>query len=560
VAAGKTTVMNSPVVLERALVAGTFTVEKFVQSFGVLVEAAGGIAKLRKLVLALALQGRLSNQIASNDSASDGLDDVVHDTSWRVEERPPKTKLDPKIEALAGVVPVPSGWVECRLNDCAQLINGRAYAQHELLSEGTPVIRIQNLNGGSDWYYSDLTLPDRQYCQNGDLLFAWSASFGPYIWSGPRAIYHYHIWKLNLSKSIDKRFFFFSLLHITDVVKEQSHGLAMLHMTKGQMERWPILLPPLAEQKRIVARVEQLMALIDQLEAKQNRKREVGARFTQASLEALTTAESPQEFTAAWTRIQSAWPTLLDHPDKVAEVRKAVVRVALRGRLIQGMPASGSTSLDGIPAIPPWEIPAHWGCRTAEDVCEFITKGTTPSPTAMTSLKGDVPFLKVYNLTFGGPVDFSVKPTFVSFTTHENALARSKVLPGDVLMNIVGPPLGKVSIVSNAFPEWNINQAIARFRVKPGLAPQFLAMCLLDIAYLMSSVAADYRGTAGQDNISLAQCRSLPIPLPPEAEQKSIVAKVEQLMKLCAALEAALRRSEDRAAKLVEAVVQEMVA
>src|SRR5258708_24292716 len=81
---------------------------------------------------------------------------------------------------------------------------------------------------------------------------------------------------------------------------------------------------------------------------------------------------------------------------------------------------------------------------------------------------GDIPYLKVNNLSFGGPLDFTKSRTFVRKHLHDHDLSRSKVVPGDVLMNIVGPPLGKVAVVPDSHPEYNINQAIARFRAKPG--------------------------------------------------------------------------------------------
>src|SRR5438552_14660771 len=76
-------------------------------------------------------------------------------------------------------------WEQLTLRDCATVYNGRAYKQEELLSSGTPVIRIQNLNGSQAWYYSDLKLEPAKYCDPGDLLYAWSGTFGPYIWDGP---------------------------------------------------------------------------------------------------------------------------------------------------------------------------------------------------------------------------------------------------------------------------------------------------------------------------------------------------------------------------------------
>ena len=144
-----------------------------------------------------------------------------------------------------------SGWKLVKFGEVATLINGRAYKRAELLNEGTPVLRIQNLNGGNRWYYSDLQLPDDKYCEEDDLLFAWSASFGPYIWKGPKAIYHYHIWKVLPSPELDKRFAFHLLDFLTQSVKDAAHGVAMLHITKGKMEAWEMLLPPLTEQKRI---------------------------------------------------------------------------------------------------------------------------------------------------------------------------------------------------------------------------------------------------------------------------------------------------------------------
>lgn len=148
---------------------------------------------------------------------------------------------------------LPSGWEWKSLGSCVRLINGRAYKQKELLSKGTPVLRIQNLNGGRNWYYSNLNLPEDKYCQDGDLLYAWSATFGPYIWRGERAIYHYHIWKVETFPTLDKLFCFYLLSWISAAVKLSAHGITMVHMTKAGMESWKIPLPPIAEQKRIAA-------------------------------------------------------------------------------------------------------------------------------------------------------------------------------------------------------------------------------------------------------------------------------------------------------------------
>lgn len=246
--------------------------------------AAEDLDPLRRILLQLAVRGRLVAQNPEDEPAFEQLARVTTDRAWRIEGRVRAIASDPSVGAVGNTRTIPSGWTECQLDDIVQLINGRAYAQPELLDAGTPVIRIQNLNGGTSWYYSNLELPDRQYCTQGDLLFAWSASFGPYIWQGARVIYHYHIWKVQLSPAVSVKFMFYVLGALTDEVRAQSHGLAMLHMTKAKMERWPILLPPLAEQHRIVTKMDSLMAVCDELEASLTTGRRLQSQFAAAAV------------------------------------------------------------------------------------------------------------------------------------------------------------------------------------------------------------------------------------------------------------------------------------
>jgi type I restriction enzyme S subunit len=150
---------------------------------------------------------------------------------------------------------IPKGWEVKQLGETTEVINGRAYKLTEWEETGTPVIRLQNLTQrGGDFYYSTMNLPDKQYCHKGDLLFMWSASFGPYIWWGDKAIYHYHIWKMVPKKGkIDKQFLYFYLQQKTDEWKKNTSGMAMLHLTKQGIEETNVTIPPLSEQERIAS-------------------------------------------------------------------------------------------------------------------------------------------------------------------------------------------------------------------------------------------------------------------------------------------------------------------
>jgi type I restriction enzyme M protein len=156
-------------------------------------------------------------------------------------------------------------WPMVELGKFARLINGRAYKQEELLIEGpTPVIRVGNFFSNRSWYYSDLILEEEKYCDAGDLLYAWSASFGPRIWDGPKAIFHYHIWKIETTEAVDKKFLFHLLQSDSENIKAAGNGIAMSHATKGGMEQRKFPLPPVEIQRQIVAEIASYEKALDE--------------------------------------------------------------------------------------------------------------------------------------------------------------------------------------------------------------------------------------------------------------------------------------------------------
>ena len=152
----------------------------------------------------------------------------------------------------------PKGWEIKKLKEVSTLINGRAYKQNELLSEGKyKVLRVGNFFTNSNFYYSDLELEDNKYCDNGDLLFAWSASFGAFIWNGGKVIFHYHIWKvLYDEQQLNKIFYRFLLNTMTNAFMNDVHGIGMVHLTKQGMEEYNIPIPPLSLQQEFAEKVE----------------------------------------------------------------------------------------------------------------------------------------------------------------------------------------------------------------------------------------------------------------------------------------------------------------
>jgi type I restriction enzyme, S subunit len=152
------------------------------------------------------------------------------------------------------------GWQKKKLREVCELVNGRAYSKPELLAAGKyRVLRVGNFFTNDHWYYSDMELEEKKYCDTGDLLYAWSASFGPRMWTGGKVIYHYHIWKVvHDSTQIDQKFLFYFFQWDTEKIKEdQGTGTTMMHVSMGSMNERDIQLPPLAEQQRIVGLLDE---------------------------------------------------------------------------------------------------------------------------------------------------------------------------------------------------------------------------------------------------------------------------------------------------------------
>lgn len=155
-------------------------------------------------------------------------------------------------------------WEQRKLGDVATFINGRAYSQPELLTDGKyKVLRVGNFYTNDSWYYSNLELGEKYYADYGDLLYTWSATFGPHIWLGDKVIYHYHIWKIDLSDQLEKHFAVQLLEQDKANILSGKNGSTMVHITKEGMEQKDVTIPiNIAEQAVIGAFLGKLDRLI----------------------------------------------------------------------------------------------------------------------------------------------------------------------------------------------------------------------------------------------------------------------------------------------------------
>ena len=242
---------------------------------------------LRQKILDLAIRGKLVPQNPADEPASELLKKIKAEKEALVKAGKIKKdkhesfifqgddkryyeQIDGKTNDISDEIPfdLPEGWGIARIGQCIKLLNGRAYKQNELLQQGRyKVLRVGNFFTNSSWYYSDLELEPEKYCYPGDLLYAWSASFGPQIWTGPKTIFHYHIWNVKFSgKLFDKSFLYHFFMYDKDKLQGATTGSTMIHVSMEHMNPRFIPIPPRAEQQRIVAQIESLLKCVNEID------------------------------------------------------------------------------------------------------------------------------------------------------------------------------------------------------------------------------------------------------------------------------------------------------
>ena len=175
----------------------------------------------------------------------------------------------------------------------------------------------------------------------------------------------------------------------------------------------------------------------------------------------------------------------------------------------------------------PFEIPNSWEWCKVEKFA-YVASGSTPQKDAF--VNDGIPYLKMYNVR-NQKVDFEYKPQYITEEVHNGKLQRSRTEVGDLLMNIVGPPLGKLAIIPPSLPQCNFNQAAVLIR--PYAFKDVLVKYLFYYLSEMSEInSISTKGTAGQENISLTQAQNMRVPLPPLAEQQRIVSAIEKWFSL----------------------------
>ena len=549
-------------------------------------DAEDAIPRLRRFVLDLAVRGKLVEQDASDEPAAELLKRIAQEKARLVKTGEIKNpKPLPPVEDDADFE-VPPNWVWTRLGIITSYIQ-RGKSPKYAASDGSLVVSQKCVQ----WSGLDLSVAkqitleslaqyeDIRFLRDGDLLWnsTGTGTIGRIIRIDQvpeKLVCDSHVTVVR-SLLVDPEYIrlWVQSDHVYALIEGRAAGSTnQVELTAKMAINQVIPLPPLAEQRRIVAKVDELMALCDQLEQARAGREAVRDRLTTASLARLTAPETGGEAfqTRASFALQSL-PTLTTRPDQIKPLRQTILNLAVRGKLVAQDPADGTGRelLKQVLAVPwtkkrkaidlePDEAamasaflpPANWTWATVQALTrtdQTVTYGILKPEW----VDEGVPTVRVTEMKTG-EIDVAVLPK----CRPERAakFAKTALEPGDLLVSKDGT-IGKTAFVPPELAGGNITQHVLRFPICEQVDRRFVRLAI-DAPFCQLWMVGETKGVALQ-GVNVGDFRRMPIPLPPLAEQHRIVAKVDALMALCDQLEASLTTTATTRSKLLNALLHE---
>lgn len=432
---------------------------------------------------------------------------------------------------------LPRGWASVSLGELGAYFNGRAFKPSEWEQHGLPIIRIQNLNDlSAPFNYSRKKFDERVRVKNGDLLIAWSASLGAFIWNGGDAWLNQHIFRVEHNASVcTKHFLYYSVRHALDDLYLKAHGSGMVHVTKPVFEAQQVPLPPIPEQQRIVAKLEQLLGKVGDCRKRVSRVPAFLARFRRSVLAAACSGR----LTAEW-RDKNLGDVEIDSMLSSIEHRQYLSAKSVaqkeKFREIFSVLEEGNSE----------EIPDNWRFVRLNKLVTSFNYGTS----AKSKRSGKIPVLRMGNLQ-GGAIDWSD----LAYTSDVAEIRQYSLSPQTVLFNRTNSPelVGKTAIYRGERPAIFAGYLI-RINLHVELNAEYLNLCL-NTSYAREFCASVKTDGVSQSNINAQKLGTFEVPFCHPAEQQEIVRRVGGLFSLADKIEARFKIIQRQVDRLPQSIL-----
>ena len=539
-------------------------------NLNLLATAPGGVAKLRELILTLAVQGKLVPQDPADEPASVLLQKIRAEKDRLIAEG--KIKRD---KPLAGIAEeekpfeLPAGWEWVRLGD---ITNYGTTTKVERLQPDTWVLDMEDIEKSSGRLLQRLRFAQRPALSDKNCFLAGDVLYGklrPYLnkvlVADEDGVCTTEVIPFRCYGNYVPQYFrlVLSSPFFLEYVNARSYGMKMPRLGTEDARKSVIPLPPLAEQSRIVTRVEALMRLCDALEAKGQLEAAQHAQLVSTLLGTLTASTTPEELADHWQRVAQHFDLLLDRPQAIDALEQTLLQLAVRGLLVPQDPtdepasvllqkiraekdrliAAGQIKRDKpLPPITdeekPFELPVGWEWVRLGALIELVSGQHLGPSEYVDGLTASLPYLT-------GPAEFGTLSPEPTRSTYER---RAVAVCDDILITVKGSGVGKLNVVKH--DEVAISRQL--MAIRPVLLnAEFLMIFLQTMAHYFQakSIGIAIPGI-GREDVTHAE-----FGLPPLAEQSRIVTRVTALRRLCTDLRQRLAERQSVQARLAEALM-----
>ncbi|BAZ00152.1 restriction modification system DNA specificity domain protein [Tolypothrix tenuis PCC 7101] len=570
-------------------------VDTFFQNFELLTDAPNAIDKLRKIILQLAVMGKLTPQNPNDELASILLKIIKTQKEQLIKDKKiPKDKPLPLVVDSELPYEVPERWQWVRLGELAKVIEYGTSEKSSELGGDIPVFRMNNIRDGKLLFdnlkYLSAKIKDlpRLFLQKNDLLFNRTNSYelvgktGVFKGDSNQYTFASYLIRISLlSEYISPDFVNLALnstyFRQTQIEPEITQQCGQANFNGTKLKNTLIPLPPLAEQKRIVEKCDRLLSICDEIEKRQQQKQESIVRMNESAIAQLLSSQNPDEFRQHWQRICNNFDLFYSIPETIPKLRQAILQLAVQGKLVRqdsnDEPASKlvkrirtkkdilikekkikKSSL--LPSVEleeiPYSIPDNWVWVRLDDISDIGTGSTPLTSNREYYIDGNIPWI-----TSTATSQEFINSADIFITESAVADYRLRIYqPGALIVALYGQgkTRGQISQLRIAA---TINQACAAIVFFE--AAEDLQVYVKRVFEKKYDELRELSAGGAQPNLNVGKIKETLIPLPPLAEQKRIVAKVDRLMSLCDTLEAKLKQGRDSSEKLMEVAAKQVL-
>ena len=557
-----------------------------------------GVAKLRGVILDLAVSGLLVQQDPEEEDAVKLLQRIKTEKSELISKKTIKKEKNVLPVDLHEVKnSLPKQWALCRLSDIASVIRGITFPASE--KSNTPengriaCLRTSNIQEEITWedllYIRERFMKrEDQTILKGDIIMSMANSRElvgkvAIVKSTPEDKITFGGFLAVIRPIIIEPEYLMAFLRSTNtrnkIIKSASQTTNIANISLGKLNPIILPIPPLKEQRRIVAKVNELMALCDQLEQEQDNNLKTHETLVSTLLNALTSASTDaSQFADAWHRIQDKFDILFTTESSIDQLKQTILQLAVTGKLLlqdeNDSPAEKLLEQISIekahlvktgkikkqkkpshlaPEDEPFRLPSGWSWCSLLEICTLENGDRSKNyPNKSMLVETGIPFVNAGDLENG-----YISEKANSFITEERyeILNSGKFQNGDILFCLRGS-LGKSAIV-NGFNKGAIASSLVIIRSFSAINEHFLQK-YFESPFAAHMISLYDNGTA-QPNLSATDLGKFCVPIPPYKEQFRIVSKIDELLSVCDQLKANLSTAQEIQATLADSIVEQAI-